>query len=371
MIRWARLAELAKRMDWMMNLSIISLALLGVLFIYSASFQNVDSPVNNYYQRQIIWILAGLVIYFFVVAYDYRQFQKSAAWIYAICMVLLILVLLIGAEVNEAHRWLNLFGIRVQPSEVAKIGVLVMLAQFLSRPGKVLQEPKYVLQSLLLVGIPFILIVVEPDLGTGMVLAPLVLILMYIAGIPKKYLLLLILLGLLLMPVAYLMMGDYRQDRILTFLDANRDPYGAGWNRRQSEIAVGSGGLMGKGFLQGTQNILGYLPRAVAPTDFIFSVIAEETGFVGAMLIIALYAALLIAGVRAAIVARDKFGRLLAVGVVTLIFSHVFINIAMTIGLMPITGLPLPLISYGGSFMISTMMALGLVQSVYVRRYRQ
>jgi rod shape determining protein RodA len=171
--------------------------------------------------------------------------------------------------------------------------------------------------------------------------------------------------------VAWLLLHDYQKDRILVFLDPSRDPLDAGWNTVQSAIAVGSGGLTGKGYLRGTQNILGFLPRTVAPTDFIFSVIAEETGFLGSLTLLLLFAVLAFGGMRAALRARDKFGRLLAVGVTVLVMFHVFVNMAMTIGLMPITGIPLPLVSYGGSFMVCTLAMLGIVQSVYVRRVRR
>jgi rod shape determining protein RodA len=161
---------------------------------------------------------------------------------------------------------------------------------------------------------------------------------------------------------------DYQKSRVLVYLNVSQDPLGAGWNKLQSQIAVGSGGLFGKGYLKGTQNILGFLPRTVAPTDFIYSVVAEETGFAGGSLLLVLYTAVTVRCMRAAVQARDLFGRLLAAGIGVLLFTHVFINIAMTVGLMPITGLPLPLMSYGGSFMVTTMGALGLVQSVYLRR---
>jgi len=161
---------------------------------------------------------------------------------------------------------------------------------------------------------------------------------------------------------------EYQKNRILVYLNVNADPLGAGWNKLQSQIAVGSGGLFGKGYLKGTQNILGFLPRTVAPTDFIYSVVAEESGFAGSLLLLALYITVVMRCMRAAVAARDTFGRLLSAGVGVLIFSHVFVNIAMTIGLMPITGVPLPLMSYGGTFMVSIMTALGLVQSVSLRR---
>jgi rod shape determining protein RodA len=165
-------------------------------------------------------------------------------------------------------------------------------------------------------------------------------------------------------------LSDYQRNRIMVFFKADEDPLGAGWNKLQSEIAVGSGGLWGKGFRNGTQNILGFLPRTVAPNDFIYSVIAEETGFMGSMGLFALFGMVFWGGMRAAMSARDKLGRLLCVGIVAMLFSHVFINIAMTVGLMPITGLPLPLLSYGGSFTLVVMSALGLMQSVHIRSRR-
>ncbi len=218
---------------------------------------------------------------------------------------------------------------------------------------------------------PFLLIVKEPDLGTAAMLIPVAFMMMFAAGVPLKHMLILAGIGLLLMPFGWFLLGNYQKERVLVFLNPNRDPLGAGWNKIQSGIAVGSGGFSGKGYLKGTQNVLGFLPRTVAPTDFIYSVIAEETGFVGSAILLFLYALLLWSCVRAALVARDRFGRLLAVGVGSLLFCHAFVNMAMTIGLLPITGLPLPLISYGGSFMVAIMIGLGIVQSVYVRRYHE
>ena len=221
------------------------------------------------------------------------------------------------------------------------------------------------------------LIAVEPDLGSAMVLLPIVILLLFCAGIPLRPLLILIGIGLvaLLILIVWLLffpnscpLEDYQKSRILVYLNIDQDPLGAGWNKLQSQIAVGSGGWVGKGYLKGTQNILGFLPRTVAPTDFIYSVVAEETGFVGSSLLLVLYTTVVVRCMRAAVLARDMFGRLLAAGIGVLIFSHVFVNIAMTIGIMPITGVPLPLMSYGGTFMVSIMTALGLVQSVCLRR---
>ena len=216
---------------------------------------------------------------------------------------------------------------------------------------------------------PFLLIAVEPDLGTAMVLVPVAWVMLLIAGTPPRLRLALAAAAILVAPAGWFLLDGYQQERVRVFLNPGLDPLGAGWNKIQSAIAVGSGGLHGKGWLEGTQNVLGYLPRPVAPTDFIYSVIAEETGFVGSVVLLGLYAVVLGGAIRAATGAPDKYGQLLAAGLATMLFFHVFVNMAMTIGLLPITGKPLPLVSYGGSFMTATMLSLGLVQSVYARRF--
>jgi rod shape determining protein RodA len=229
----------------------------------------------------------------------------------------------------------------------------------------------FILVGILLTAIPFILILKEPDLGTAMVLVPTALFMLIAAGAAWRHLLGLFALGATLSPLGWFVLSGYQRERIMTFLDPSRDPLDSGWNALQSAIAVGSGGLSGKGFLNGTQNVLGFLPRTVSPSDFIFPVIAEETGFIGASLLLLAYAVLLTCYIRTTCTAGDKTGSLLAMGIAGLLFCHVFVNIAMTIGLLPITGLPLPFVSSGGSFMVSTLAGFGLVQSVYVRRKRR
>jgi rod shape determining protein RodA len=245
---------------------------------------------------------------------------------------------------------------------------------------------------LAIVGLPMLLIMQQPDLGTALVFLPVAFGMMFAAGVPGKTMGTLSLIGLcgvgLVLGAVFLpekagldeetqqramrMVGlsTYHKKRIEVFFHADADPLGAGWNKRQSEIAVGSGGAWGKGFRKGTQNILGFLPRSVAPTDFIYSVIAEEAGFFGSGVVLFLFAVVIGSGLRTAFVARDKMGRLLCVGIVTLVFAHTFVNVGMTVGLMPITGLPLPLLSYGGSFMLVMMSALGVMQSVRIRSRR-
>ncbi len=367
---FTRAAFLLKRLDWGFVLTVLALVASGVAFIYSASYRN-ETALTALTQRQIMWALVGLGLFLLVVLADYHRASDTAWVVYAVCLVLLVLVLAMGKKVYGAYRWLNLFGVAIQPSEFAKLGTVIVLGHFLSQPSRDTSDPRTLLYVLLIIALPYGLIMAQPDLGTASTLIPVAFAMMFVAGVPFRYLALLVVLGAVAAVPGWFFLDDYQRERVHVFLDPSRDPLGAGWNSIQSGIAVGSGGLTGKGYMMGTQNILGFLPRTVAPTDFIFSVIAEETGFVGSALLLTLFALLVWGCLRAALAARDKLGRLLAVGVVTLLFCHIFVNMAMTVGLVPITGLPLPLISYGGSFMVCTMVGLGIVQSVYVRRFRR
>lgn len=358
--------------------TVLALLVLSLLFIYSAGYRSADQNGFGLAGRQLVWIVVGLGCYTGAAVFDYRRLRSLHWWIYGGALVALLLVLAIGISVYGANRWFSIGGVMIQPSEFAKLAVLFTLAARLGDPATDVDELPTFFQIVALGGLPFLLIAVEPDLGTAMVLLPLIFILLFSAGIPLRPLLIvvgagaaaliLLVIWLRFFPDTCPFLTDYQKNRILVYLNVNQDPLGAGWNKLQSQIAVGSGGLFGKGYLKGTQNILGFLPRTVAPTDFIYSVVAEETGFAGSSVLLALYTVMTMRCMRAAVRARDVFGRLLAAGIGTLVFTHVFVNIAMTVGLMPITGLPLPLMSYGGSFMVSTMAALGLVQSVYLRR---
>ncbi len=359
------------RSDWMLTISIVCLTVIGVFFIYSAEFQSTDLPAGKMYQRQILWAIVGFAGYVVMAMTDYRRVAEGGWWIYAASLFLLLLVLFMGHTVYGAKRWLSLFGIQVQPSEFAKLAVVLAGAYYLARSDRKIDHPLTIAGTLAIAAVPFALIARQPDLGTAATLLPIALVMLFVAGMRFKFLAILALAGLMLLPVAWVGLGDYQRERIMVFIDPGRDPFGAGWNKMQSEIAVGSGGLRGKGYLKGTQNVLGYLPRTVAPTDFIYSVIAEEKGFVGAASVLALFSLICWAGLRTALSARDKLGRLIATGITSLVFFHAFVNIAMTIGLMPITGLPLPLMSYGGSFMVSMMLGFGILQSIAIRRERR
>ncbi|MDO9543375.1 MAG: rod shape-determining protein RodA, partial [Kiritimatiellia bacterium] len=366
---------------------------IGVVFIYSATYNMSGQEGMRLYEKQIGWAVIGFVCFMCFALTDYHRLTRSAWWLYVAGLIFLVLIFVphVGLKMYGATRWLQLGGIRLfQPAELMKIAFVILLASLLGYPGRNVRRWRYSIIGMVVALLPTVLIIKQPDLGTAMIFFPVLLGMMFAAGVPGKViasflitggLIVIFVIAVILLPPRFglpeqdhkqlLMRGgisSYQRERILVFFDSRRDPLGSGWNKAQSRIAVGSGGLLGKGFLKGTQNILGFLPRPVAPTDFVFSVIAEEKGFTGALTILVLFGILLYGGLQAAAAACDKMGRLLCVGLMTMIFCHIFINIAMTVGLVPITGIPLPFISYGGTFMISTMSALGMVQSVYIRR---
>ena len=383
-----------KRLDWTMLATIVLLSVISVSFVFSARFKSAEAYGDSW-ENQLIFAFLGLGVYLAIVWFDYKLFATLAWWIYAGAIALLLLVFLFEPN-NGAQRWIPLPGFTIQPSELAKIAVAITLGAYLGSPDRDMDEWKTFWVCAAIAGLPFVLIFLEPDMSTALTLAPITLAIMLYAGVQRKLLLIgvaaIVVIsavtcvwikyekpsqkelqsgvvaakGQVLPRMPFLM--DYQKDRIRVFVRDDHDVANAGWNKLQSQIAVGSGGLTGKGYLRGTQNILGFLPPAVAQSDFIFCVIAEETGFMGGTLIIALYAVLLSRCMRVSLRSRDEFGRLMTLGIGVMLFCHVFVNIAMTIGVLPITGLPLPLMSYGGSFMVSTMIALGLVQSVYQRR---
>ena len=387
------------RWDLFTPLALLALSGIGVAFIYSAQF---STPLANWI-NQLVWLSAGGCVYLAVSLVDYRIWLSIWHWFYLACLLLLILVLLpgIGEERYGAQRWLD-FGIfALQPSEPAKAAVLFATASMLMRArlGSLSQSLDTLGKLALAAGGPMLLILLQPDLKSAIVLPPMVFSMLYVSRLSSRFFAgalgaFLVVVSLVAWDMrgymkfiednklsyqrdrgryeatSWIPIKDYQRNRIVSFIAPDKiDPMGIGWNQRQSLISVGSGGLTGKGWTEGTQAQLGYLPRAVAHNDFIFSVIAEEKGFLGSLTVLGLFGIVLINGIRIAGLARDRFGTLLAVGVTVLFAVHVFVNIAMTIGLVPITGIPLPFISYGGSFVLSCCLLQGLVQSVY--RFRK
>lgn len=355
-------------LNWAIVGAMLALAVVGVIAIYSASYRGDDQPIPDFYIWQMRWIAVGLVAFLIAIWIDYEWLCRWSWLIFAAVLGLLILVLLIGKVAYGAKSWFGFAGRGIQPSEMAKLAVALLISFYLSRRSKDVEKLSTMVSCLLLTIVPAVLVLAQPDFGSAAVLFPMALAMMFVAGVRLRYFVILFVVLLALAPVGWFALADYQRDRLLVFLDPERDPLFRGWNLHQSLIAVGSGGWSGKGLLQGTQNVLGYLPKTVAPNDFIFSVIAEEQGFLGAIVILTLYGVILFEGIRIAGNARDKLGMILATGIVAMLFTHIFQNIGMTIGLVPITGLPLPLLSYGGSFMILVMTSLGLLQNIYVRR---
>ncbi len=325
---------------------------------------------------------------------DYRRVTRWALVVYWVSIAFLLLVFLVGVRRYGAQRWINLGPFQFQPSEFAKLAFVLAMAHFLSRPPDELRLHGIFLKALGMTILPFILILKEPDLGSALVLLPVALAMMFVAGVPRSYLRRLLgsaalVVALLVIDVIFappqwrLPLEEYQRDRLLVYfgkdfvpphataperLQAQERQRKKQYNVEQALISVGSGGLTGKGWRQGTQNALGYLPRAVAHNDFIFSVIAEEKGFLGSVTVLTFYTVILFTGVRIAGQARDRLGKLLAVGIVTMLFSHVFINIGMNIRLMPVTGIPLPLLSYGGTSVLCSLVAIGILQNIHIYR---
>ena len=343
----------------------LALSAFGIYAIYSATWMR-DTP---FWASQIRWMLICIPVFFFVAFNDYQWVRIGAVPIYILSVILLILVFFIGVKVFGARSWLNLGFGNFQPSQLAIFGGVLLFAFFLSNSDE-MHPALRILACLGITAIPCVLILIQPYLGGTLVWLPVLFAMLYVSGIQKRYLLVMVLIGLIAIPVMYYFgLKQYQKDRLTVFLDPSLDPQGAGWTINQSLNAIGSAGFWGKGFkAPNTLNELGYLPSTIVHTDFIYSVFGEQHGFLGAILLISAFTLLLLCGLYVATQAQDQLGRLLAVGIVMLLFTHTFMNIGMTVAVTPITGLPLPLVSYGGSFLLITMACLGLLQSIWIHR---
>lgn len=349
-----------RNFDFVLLAATVLLIAFGVAMIHSATPDTPD--LQDLPQRQTIWALVGLAVLPLVAAIDYRFLESLQKPLYALTIASLLLVLLVGQVIHGAQRWIS--GASFQPSELAKVLVILTLAQFLARHEKSMKRFRYVLVSIIHVAVPMGLIYLQPHLGTVIVLAVVWLIMVLMAGMRLLHLCILGLVGVLSTPLVWFSLKDYMQQRLLLFINPARDP-AARYNIDQALISIGSGGWLGKGYASGSQSQLHFL--RVRHTDFIFSVIAEEMGFVGALVLFALIGVVLWRILRAASLARDSFGRLIACGVAALIFFQCLVNVSMNLGLLPVIGIPLPFISSGGSSLITLLIAQGLVQSVVMR----
>lgn len=356
------LRRLLKGIHFPLVFSVIALAMVGLLFVYSASFRDP----GNYEAKQFVWIILGLGVLMGVPFIGYRPFLSVSFLFYILILILLVLVDFFGNKHLGAQRWLEFGPIALQPSEFAKIGALLTVVSFLGSHHPWEGQTKTVASAILLLAVPFFLIVKQPDLGTALLFIPMSIVMLYLWGVRKRFLISIFVAMALAVPLVWGLLKGYQKKRLLVFLDPHLDPLGAGYTALQAKIAVGSGGLWGKGFLAGTQAQLHFVPEH--HTDFIFCVIGEEWGFLGSLLVLCLYGFLFHSIFLIMQHTTDVKAKMLCGGVLALFASHILINIGMTIGLMPIAGVPLPLISYGGSSFIMNCMALGLVLSVYRER---
>jgi rod shape determining protein RodA len=357
---------------------LVALCASSIFIIMSATYTN--EALKNAYSSQFFYLIFGFAVYFALALLPYQWLIRVAPPLFGIALLLLIAVYIphVGRKVYGAKSWIHLAGVNFEPAEFAKLTYILGMAWFLRVRENNIQGLMTILMALALTAVPFALVLFQPALGTASVFFPICFAMLFAAGARLHYLLIFILPVLGLMAGAYFwihvwnkpvpFLKPYQLFRVKVFFDPNLDPKGAGWQIDQSLIAIGSGGLYGQGWMQGTENVLGYLPKNTSYNDLIFPVVGGDFGYLGAAALIICEGTVLLWCLLVAARARDKVGALVAVGVMAMLFTHIFVNIGMTIHLVPITGIPLPFISYGGTFVVACLAAMGLVQSVWVHR---
>jgi len=347
---------------------------IGILSIYSSNYQKAEGAWQSIYKRQILWVFVGLALFTAMANFNYRRFWDITYVLYAMLVLLLLLVFILGAVRLGAQRWLRFGWFNFQPSELAKLVMAIFLARYFS--SKSMRDVflnvnrfnffKALILPAVFVVIPTFLIIEQPDLGSGIIVLIVFLAMLFLAGVKLRYLIFVFLLVVLSSPFVWSVLRDYQKNRILVFLNPNMDPLGAGYNMIQARIAIGSGMFFGKGWLLGTQSQLHFLPES--HTDFVFSTFAEEWGFFGSFGLLALYYLLIRQGIFIAMKTNDYFGRLLSLGISLMLAIQVCVNIAMNLGFAPIVGIPLPLMSYGGSSVLVTFLSLGILVNINKKR---
>ncbi|HWB72156.1 MAG TPA: rod shape-determining protein RodA [Egibacteraceae bacterium] len=370
---WRSTHAPSRQLDPVLLVAALGLACFGLLMIYSATFHELQARSADglyYVNRQVLSLALGLLSMTAVTLVDYRTYRAWAPLVYGGALALLVLVLLVGTEVNASRSWLVVGGFQLQPSEVAKPALILILAALFQERREEALGLRALGEALALAAVPMLLILAQPDLGTFLVFVAIVFGVLLLARVRVRYMVALAIIGLLA-SLGALQLGivkDYQVERLTAFLNPDAaDALGAAYNVNQSQIAIGAGQFLGQGLFRGSQTSLAYVPEN--HTDFIFTVIGEELGFLGAAAMLALFALLIWRGLRIAALSRDTFGTLLAGGVVSVLGFQLFVNVGMAIGLMPVAGLPLPLVSYGGTSLITTFVMLGLLQNVHMRRF--
>jgi rod shape determining protein RodA len=381
--------RLLKRVDWALFAAVLALSLYGLVMVYSATRAPEASgiaPPSQFAQKQIIWLVIGLGAFFITLVWEYEAIARWHVVCYGGVLLILLAVLTAGHTAMGGSRWIALGSFRLQPSEFAKIAVILSLAAFLSRRGDAVQGFPLLLKSLLIPAGPVLLVLVQPDFGTALVVIAIWFGVLYLSGARPAHLGAVFATGLLLfllmwnmdkLPLerlpspaakvlAHVRLKDYQKRRLTIFMDPQSDPLGSGYHVIQSRLAIGSGEVVGRGLFHGTQSRLRFIPER--HTDFIFSVVGEELGLIGAAAMLMLYFFLFWRGLRIATRARDLLGTLLAAGAASMLIFHTIVNVGMSVNIMPITGIPLPFVSYGGSNMLASFVAFGLLQNVHMRR---
>ena len=362
--------RLIENFDWGLLLITFLIAGMGLLVLYSAVNAGDAVPAMQIlFKKQMVWLSGSFMLVCVSLMIPYRLFDKGSLVIYLSCIALLVAVLLFGKYVGGSRRWLALGPFTIQPSELMKLSLIIALSSvfsgMLSPSGLSFRN---LIKPTLLLGLPFVLILVQPDLGTALLLLFITACMVLFVKVEKKVFFTALVCGISSVPLAwFFLLKEYQKGRVLTFLDPTRDPLGAGYHIIQSKIAIGSGMLFGKGYLKGTQNALAFLPEQ--HTDFILSVLAEEWGLAGCAVLLFLYFMLLLWGLNISYCCRDLFGSILSFGITVMIFWQIFINIAMVMGLMPVVGVPLPLISYGGSSVVTNMIGIGVLLNISMRKF--
>lgn len=357
-----------KNFDFTLLLTALAIVVYSFAMIYSAS--SGGKAAAGYVEKQVVWAVLGLIGAAIVASIDHSVYQRYAGKLYGITLFLLLAVLVHGSSAKGAQRWIGAGPIQIQPSEFGKIMLIIALAVFFVKRQEHIRSLRTFVLSGLYLAVPMLLIFKQPDLGTSLVLLAIWLTMAFVVGTDMKNILLFVAAGVVLGLLAWNsgLMKDYQKKRVITFIDPAADPRGSGYHVNQSRIAIGSGQMLGKGFLKGTQRELSFIPEQ--HTDFIFTVVGEEMGFAGAATLVMLYFILLWCGVNIMAATEDPTGRAIAAGIVGMFLFHAFVNIGMTLGIMPVTGVPLPMFSYGGSSLMANMMAIGLLEGISMRRHR-
>ncbi|MCL4457452.1 MAG: rod shape-determining protein RodA [Nitrospirae bacterium] len=364
--------RLIKNFDWITFLLITTLSLIGIMTIYSATRPPLGVGEHpDFYAKQILWFVISMIALIVVATVNYIWLYRLSYPLYALGLILLIVVLFTGRTSMGAQRWLSIGLVSFQPSEFFRIFFIAGFSAYLTNIGTRFTE-KIPIKSILIFAIfPLVLLIKQPDLGTAILLMSLFVILSVSKGISRKITTLIIIIGLISIPflgnILWEGLKEYQKNRLIAFIDPDIDPAGIGYHITQSKISVGSGGFFGKGYLKGTQGPLRFLPEK--HTDFIFSVFAEEWGFIGSALLLGIYLLLFLRGLDTAMKAKDEFGRLAATGITAMFFIYFCVNIGMTLGIMPVVGVPLPFVSYGGTALLSNFIAAGILINIRTRRF--